>query len=95
MSGNDSGGFSVSGQRVTVVGAARSGVSAAELLASRGARVTLSEAGSAIADADRERLVRAGVTLELGGHRAATFSDAELIVLSPGVPPERADPHSG
>ena len=88
MSGENGGGFSVSGQRVTVVGAARSGVAAAELLARRGARVTLSDAGSVIAAADTERLVRAGVALELGGHGAATFGEAELIVLSPGVPPE-------
>ena len=33
--------FSVRGQNVTVVGAARSGVAAALLLAQRGARVTL------------------------------------------------------
>ena len=88
MSGENGGGFSVSGQRVTVVGAARSGVAAAELLVRRGARVTLSDAGSAIADADIERLTRTGVALELGGHTVPTFRDAELIVLSPGVPPE-------
>ena len=60
--------FSVRGKRVTVAGAARSGVAAAELLARRGARVTLT-------DAPRERRRRrtgcalAGVALELGGHR--------------------------
>jgi UDP-N-acetylmuramoylalanine--D-glutamate ligase len=80
--------FSVSGQRVTVVGAARSGVAAAELLARRGARVTLTDAKESIADVDRERLALAGVVLELGGHRVSTFGDAELIVTSPGVPPE-------
>ena len=35
--------FSVAGKRVVVVGAARSGIAAAELLVRRGARVTLSE----------------------------------------------------
>ena len=35
--------FSVSGQRVVVVGAARSGVAAAELLVRRGASVTLTD----------------------------------------------------
>ena len=38
--------FSVRGQNVTVVGAARSGVAAALLLAERGARVTLTDARS-------------------------------------------------
>jgi UDP-N-acetylmuramoylalanine--D-glutamate ligase len=79
--------FSVEGQRVTVVGAARSGVAAAELLARRGARVTLSEQ-AAIADGDR--LAAAGVALEAGGHRLETFVRADLVVLSPGVPLEQA-----
>jgi UDP-N-acetylmuramoylalanine--D-glutamate ligase len=80
--------FSVSGQRVTVVGAARSGIAAAELLANRGARVTLSDARPSLDDMDRARLVGAGVTLELGAHEPASFRGADLIVTSPGVPPE-------
>ena len=77
--------FSVAGSRVVVVGAARSGVAAAELLARRGARVTMSEVREAIDDSTR--LQAAGVTLELGGHRPETLASAELIVLSPGVSP--------
>ena len=80
--------FDVTGKRVTVAGAARSGIAAAELLARRGARVTLSEATAQIADADRLRAL--GVTLEAGGHVAETFTHADLVVLSPGVPPEIA-----
>ena len=30
-----------------------------------------------------------GVELELGGHREETFTSADLVVLSPGVPPEQ------
>ena len=78
--------FSVRGQRVLVVGAARSGVAAAHLLARRGALVTLTDAKSEIAEA--AELLAAGVRLELGGHVAATFESAQLIVLSPGVPLE-------
>ena len=78
--------FSVDGARVVVLGAARSGVAAAALLARRGAHVVLSDIRDSIADADRLR--GAGVTLELGGHRADTLADAELIVLSPGVSPK-------
>lgn len=78
--------FTVAGQRVVVVGAARSGVAAAELLVRRGAEVTLTERKAEIAtDA---QLRRAGVRLELGGHQAATLERANLIVLSPGVSPE-------
>ncbi len=78
--------FSVAGRQVLVVGAARSGRAAAELLVSRGARVTLTDRASDIPDA--ERLRRAGVTLDLGGHQAGLFTAVDLIVTSPGVPPE-------
>ena len=78
--------FDVTGKRVTVAGAARSGLAAAELLARRGARVTLSEMRSEAPET--EPLARLGVQLELGGHQAPTFADADLVVLSPGVPPE-------
>ena len=77
--------FSVSGKRVVVVGAARSGVAAAELLVRRGATVTLTDIRPAI-DEDAQ-LRSAGVSLELGAHRPETLLRAELIVLSPGVPP--------
>jgi UDP-N-acetylmuramoylalanine--D-glutamate ligase len=78
--------FSVEGKRVTVAGAARSGLAAAELLARRGARVTLSDSRAELPEADRLRSL--GVTLELGGHTRDTFTSADLVVLSPGVPPE-------
>ena len=78
--------FSVRGQNVTVVGAARSGVAAALLLAEREARVTLTEGAAEPDRASVEQLRAAGVTLELGGHRLETFTTADLLVLSPGVP---------
>ena len=78
--------FSVDGRRVLVVGAARSGVAAAHLLARRGARVTLTDRAAAIAAADDLR--GAGVALDLGGHDAHLFVAADLVVTSPGVPPE-------
>ena len=81
--------FSVERQRVLVVGAARSGVAAALLLVRRGAAVTLTDRRPDIADA--ATLQSAGVALELGGHSADSFADADLIVLSPGVPAELAE----
>ena len=78
--------FSVNGQNVTVVGAARSGIAAAMLLADRGARVTLSDARPGLEEAMNAMLGRAGVGLEIGGHRMETFTSADLVVLSPGVP---------
>ena len=83
MTTNDS--FSVAGKRVVVLGAARSGVAAAELLVRRGATVTLTDVRSTIPE--DAQLRDAGVELELGGHRPETLLGADLIVLSPGVPP--------
>ena len=77
-------GFDVEHKRVTVAGAARSGIAAAKLLVSRGAAVTLSDARTEVPDAEPLRSI--GVRLELGGHAAETFTDADLVVLSPGVP---------
>lgn len=79
--------FSVSGQRVLVVGAARSGVAAALLLARRGALVTLTDARASLAVADADVLQSASVTLDLGGHSETLFTSADLVVTSPGVPP--------
>ena len=79
--------FDVKGKRVTVAGAARSGLAAAELLARRGADVTLSEARPDVAEGERLRSL--GVRLELGGHLPDTFARADLVVLSPGVPPDQ------
>jgi UDP-N-acetylmuramoylalanine--D-glutamate ligase len=74
----------VAGKRVVVAGAARSGIAAAHLLVRRGARVTLSDVRDGFAEAGE--LTSAGVALELGGHTIPTFTSADLIVLSPGVP---------
>ncbi len=79
--------FSVRGRRVAVVGAARSGIAAAELLARRGASVVLTDTRATFPDA--ERLRHAGIELELGGHQPTTLAGADLIVTSPGVPTEQ------
>ena len=76
--------FSVSGLQVLVVGAARSGVAAAGLLARRGATVTLTDRKAEIPEAADLRA--ASVRLELGGHTLASFESANLVVMSPGVP---------
>jgi len=77
----------VVGQRVVVMGAARSGIAAALLLAERGAHVTLTDLRPRLNDADdTTRLRHSGVELEVGGHVPETLARASLIVLSPGVP---------
>ena len=81
--------FSVDRKRVVVVGAARSGVAAAELLVRRGAIVTLTDTRPQIDDAGRLRAL--GVSLALGGHEGARLASADLIVLSPGVSPRQPE----
>jgi UDP-N-acetylmuramoylalanine--D-glutamate ligase len=78
--------FSVEGMQVVVVGAARSGVAAAELLVRRGAHVTLTDIKSAIDAAERLREI--GVRLELGVSETKALRSVDLVVLSPGVPLE-------
>lgn len=69
---------------VSVLGAGRSGVAAAELLARAGARPLVSESGAVKADA-AERLRQLGVPFEDGGHSERVF-EAALCVVSPGIP---------
>src|SRR5688572_5914075 len=76
--------FPVRHRRVVVVGAARSGIAAAQLLARRGAVVTLTERRNTFDGADA--LAAQGIRLELGGHTTATFGNVDLVVVSPGVP---------
>ncbi len=72
--------------RVTVLGAARSGIGVAKLLRSKGARVLVSDQrpDDQLREAQTD-LTAAGIALETSGHSDRVF-DASLIVLSPGVP---------
>jgi UDP-N-acetylmuramoylalanine--D-glutamate ligase len=79
--------FNVQDQNVIVVGAGRSGRAAAELLVSRGARVTLADAADVVPDA--AALEAQGIRIETGAHRADAFVHSDLVVLSPGVPPDQ------
>jgi len=77
----------LSGQKVVVVGLARSGLSVARFLADQNARVTVTDqAAEQGLGPFAEEARRLGVHLELGGHRAETLAAADLIVISPGVP---------
>ncbi|MBP1634014.1 MAG: murD [Acidobacteria bacterium] len=76
--------FEIAGRRVVVVGAARSGIAAAELLAAHAARVTLADLKYELPD--EARLKARGIELALGPHDPRFLAAADLIVLSPGVP---------
>lgn len=77
----------LAGRKVVVVGLGASGVAAVRFCVARGARVVANDkrdeaALGATADAVRA----AGAELAAGHHDAALFLDADVIVLSPGVP---------
>ncbi len=73
--------------KVLVVGMGRSGIAAARFLLGRGAQVTATDSRP-LEQLDRSLVLleSAGVTLHVGGHIHRDFLDAELIVVSPGVP---------
>jgi len=75
------------GKRVTVVGMARSGIAAARVLHSLGARVTITDKKPLGQLAEQAQALGHGeIKIEAGGHPDRIFVEAELIVLSPGVP---------
>jgi len=77
------------GKRVLVIGMARTGVATALFCASRGAMVTATDTrgaedlGEAI-----EKLHEAGIRVQLGHYLVNILQEQELIVPSPGVPPD-------
>jgi len=74
---------------ISVLGLARSGRAAAELLRRAGADVYASDAASgdgvALAAAALERL---GVHVQSGGHDLTRIAASALVVASPGIPPD-------
>lgn len=72
------------GKKVTVLGAARSGRAASRLLAGAGAKVLLSDVRDMPAH-EAASLESAEIHLEAGGHSDRAL-DADLMVISPGVP---------
>jgi UDP-N-acetylmuramoylalanine--D-glutamate ligase len=76
----------LAGQRVLVVGLARSGVAAARAALARGARVTVTDRRAATELAPALQELGSSVQFALGGHDPADFTGADLVVVSPGVP---------
>jgi len=77
----------LTGKRVLVVGLGRSGIAAARLCASKGARVTVNDMKPASRLESELALLPPNIGREVGGHPSALFAEQDLIVLSPGVPP--------
>lgn len=78
----------LSGKHVVIVGAGKSGLAAARLCRTRGARVTLNDAKpEALSESLAQDAHALGAELVLGDHPRPLFLRADMIVLSPGVPP--------
>lgn len=78
-------------KQVTIIGMAKSGLAAAKFLASRGAKVLVSDAKSKEKLATEiEFLTSHNISYETGGNSQEALLMADLIVVSPGVPLEIA-----
>jgi UDP-N-acetylmuramoylalanine--D-glutamate ligase len=78
---------SLQGKKVLVVGLGRSGVAAAKHCVAEGAHVTVTDVKSADTLAAILATLPGSIQRELGAHRLESFTNCDLIVLSPGVPP--------
>jgi UDP-N-acetylmuramoylalanine--D-glutamate ligase len=72
-------------KKVLVIGAAKSGVAAANFLAGRGIAVTLADSKQAD-ELPLASKIDAAVTRAFGGHDTTLLDGVDTIVLSPGVP---------
>lgn len=78
----------LAGERIGVLGLARSGLAAARLALARGAEVYASDAGDSLAARTAADQVRAlGGDAETGRHDLEKLRRCDRIVLSPGIPP--------
>lgn len=76
--------------RITVIGAAKSGLAAAELAHRQGHDVFVTEAKSADQAVDAaSHLAAHGIASEFGGHTQRAL-EADLVIVSPGVPPSHS-----
>jgi len=79
--------MNLEGKQVVVVGLALTGVAVAKFCHRRGARVIVTDGKRADQLAEQMKLLDGvPVMWQLGGHDEATFTSADLIVMSPGVP---------
>lgn len=78
------------GKKIIVLGAARSGISAAEILVKLGAEVTLTDITPLhqMPDSDRAALQQMDIRLVTGSHPETLLDGADLIVKNPGISPE-------
>jgi UDP-N-acetylmuramoylalanine--D-glutamate ligase len=80
-------GMPLAGKRALVVGLRRTGVAVARFLHAQGADVIVTDKASATELREQlDLLTDPAIRTELGEHRPEIFQQADLIVVSPGVP---------
>ncbi len=73
-------------KKITIIGAARSGIAAAFLASRNGANVLLSDGGNpSLSEVLMKSLKAEAIQIELNGHTEKVY-DCDFIVTSPGVP---------
>lgn len=78
----------IKNKNILVFGLAESGVGASNLLASLGAKVTVTDSKPKEALMKYVERLLTSVRLSLGGHPDGILQGVDMIVLSPGVPPD-------
>lgn len=78
------------GKKVIVLGGAKSGIAAAQVLVQLGADVTLTDITPLhkMPDSDRNILRQMNIRLVTGSHPVTLLQDNQLIVKNPGIPPD-------
>lgn len=80
--------MTLSAKTAMVVGLGDSGLASVELLRAEGVSVVVNDLRDQATLGERyEKAQALGATFVLGSHSAAPFTDVDLIVVSPGVPP--------
>src|SRR5512137_2901602 len=77
------------GRKITIIGAGRSGLAAAEVAMSLGAIPFISDNAQIKDKSILDRVAALGIRFEFGGHTPAAL-DCDLIVVSPGVSADAA-----
>jgi len=73
--------------KILIVGLGKTGVSTAKFLKQKGAIVTATDSNKEQEQDNEVRsLIDLGVHLEIGYHKPESFEQADMIILSPGVP---------
>lgn len=81
--------MNLAGKKIVVVGLGRTGMATAQFLRKRHVSVVVTDkAGEEELGSQVDSLRKIGVRVELGEHRPALFDEADMIVISPGVPHE-------